>query len=89
MSLSFFTFKILYYGYELYIQKMKAKHKVPTFPVAGSLEDSAPGAQAPTLGKHSHAAPQASWRTMALPGQREGECSLRDNVCFSEGETRL
>ena len=68
---------------------MKAKHKVPTFPAARGLEDSAPGAQAPTLGKHSHATPQASGRTTALPGQSEGECSLRDNVCFSEGETRL
>ena len=89
MSLSFCTFKILYYGYELYFQKIKAKHKVPTFPAARGLEDSALGPQASMLGKHSHAAPQASQRMTALPGWSEGECSLWDNVCFSEGETRL
>lgn len=68
MSLSFCTFKILYYGYELYFQKIKAKHKVPTFPSARGLEDSALGTQASMLGKHSHAAPQASRCMTALPG---------------------
>ena len=89
MFLSFRTFKILPYEYELYIQKIKTKHKAPTFPVHLVWKILPLVHRPPQFGKHSHALPQVSQHTMALPGQSEGECLLQDNVCFSEGETRL